>query len=191
MAPRHWMPVGSGEFVTMDAKRAYTGDHSPVVQLSRTEARGIQQAGLAVRKGKAYAGRVVLAGTAGTVVKVNLVWGKTDGERHTDAVSIGGTGYKKYPLQFVAQADADERNVVFGERCKSDLGARNQICTKSGLQPRKTKGLFDQAHRNAQEFQPILLIISNIVLFFVMRYFVRIEIPYGVIGSHIKTSLWV
>src|ERR1035438_6639105 len=25
MAPRHWMPMGPGEFVTMDAKRAYTG----------------------------------------------------------------------------------------------------------------------------------------------------------------------
>jgi len=111
MAPRHWMPVGAGEFVTMDAKRAYTGDHSPAVQLSRTEARGIQQAGLAVRKGKAYAGRVVLAGPPGTVVKVNLVWGKTDGDRQTDAVSIAGAGYKKYPLQFVAQADTEDARI--------------------------------------------------------------------------------
>ncbi|MGA3262135.1 MAG: alpha-L-arabinofuranosidase, partial [Bryobacteraceae bacterium] len=31
MAPHHWMPVGADEFVTMDAKRAYTGDHSPAV----------------------------------------------------------------------------------------------------------------------------------------------------------------
>src|ERR1035438_947965 len=95
----------------MDAKRAYTGDHSPAVQLGRTEARGIQQGGLAVRKGKAYTGRVALAGTAGTVVKVNLAWGKTDGDRHTDAVSIAGTGYKKYPLQFVAQADTDDARI--------------------------------------------------------------------------------
>ena len=111
MAPRHWMPVGAGEFVAMDAKRAYTGDHSPAVQLSRTEARGIQQAGLAMRKGKAYTGRVVLAGAAGTVVKVSLAWGKTDGDRQTDAVSIAGTGYKKYPLQFVAQADSDDARI--------------------------------------------------------------------------------
>src|ERR1035441_6235951 len=111
MAPRHWMPVGAGEFVTMDATRAYTGDHSPAVQLSRTEARGIQQAGLAVRKGKAYTGRVALAGAAGTVVNVNLVWGKTDGDRQTDAVSIAGTGYKMYPLQFVAQADTDDARI--------------------------------------------------------------------------------
>src|ERR1039457_5726896 len=111
MAPRHWMPVGAGEFVTMDATRAYTGDHSPAAQLSLTETRGIQQSGLAVRKGKAYTGRVALAGTAGTVVKVNLVWGKTDGDRQTDAVTIAGTGYQKYPLQFVAQADTEDARI--------------------------------------------------------------------------------
>jgi alpha-N-arabinofuranosidase len=111
MAPRHWMPVGPGEFVTMDAKRVYTGDHSPAVQLSLTEARGIQQAGLAVRKGKAYTGRVVLTGTAGTVVKVNLVWGKSDGDKQAAAVTIAGTGYQKHPLRFVAQADTDDARI--------------------------------------------------------------------------------
>ena len=111
MAPRHWMPVGAAEFITMDAARAYTGDHSPAVQLSRTEARGIQQAGLAVRKGKAYTGRVVLTGTPGTVVKVNLLWGKADGDKQTAAVSIAGTGYQKYPLRFVAQADTEDARI--------------------------------------------------------------------------------
>jgi alpha-N-arabinofuranosidase len=111
MAPRHWMPVGPGEFVTMDATRAYTGDHSPAVQLSRTEARGIQQSGLAVRKGKAYTGRVVLTGTPGTVVKVSLAWGKADVDQQTAAVSIAGAGYKKYPLRFVAQADTDDARI--------------------------------------------------------------------------------
>ena len=77
----------------------------------RTEARGIQQAGLAVRKGKAYTGRVVLAGPAGTVVKVNLVWGKADGDKQTAVVTIAGTGYKKYPLRFVAQADTDDARI--------------------------------------------------------------------------------
>jgi len=125
MAPHHWMPVGADEFVTMDAKRAYTGDHSPAVQLGRTEARGIQQAGLAVRKGKAYTGRVVLAGPAGTVVKVNLVWGKADGDKQTAVVTIAGTGYKKYPLRFVAQADTDDARIqiVAQGRARCTLGA--------------------------------------------------------------------
>jgi len=111
MAPRHWTPVGAGEFVTMDARRPYTGDHSPAVQLSRTDARGIQQAGVAVRKGKAYTGRVILAGAAGTVVKVILVWGKADGDQQTAAITIAGPEYKKYPLRFVARADTDDARI--------------------------------------------------------------------------------
>ena len=111
MAPRHWMPVGADEFVTMDAKRAYTGDHSPAVELSRTEVHGIEQAGLAVRKGKTYTGRVALAGPAGTVVKVNLVWGRADSDKQTAVAAIAGTGYKKYPLRFVAQADTDDARI--------------------------------------------------------------------------------
>src|SRR5271169_5981983 len=50
--PRRWTPVGADELVTMDASRAYSGDHSPRIALSRTEAHGILQAGLAVRTGK-------------------------------------------------------------------------------------------------------------------------------------------
>jgi len=54
---------------------------------------------------------VVLAGPAGTVVKVNLVWGKADGDKQTAVVTIAGTGYKKYPLRFVAQADTDDARI--------------------------------------------------------------------------------
>jgi len=71
-ALRHWMPIGADEFVTMDKDRPYVGDNSPLVTLSSSETHGIQQAGLAVRKGKSYTGRVVLAGTPGTTVKVSL-----------------------------------------------------------------------------------------------------------------------
>jgi alpha-N-arabinofuranosidase len=72
---RHWTPIGADEFVTMDTDHPYTGDHTPRVKLSSSEAHGIQQGGLAVRKGKSYTGRVVLAGTSGTTVKVSLIWG--------------------------------------------------------------------------------------------------------------------
>ncbi len=106
--PRRWTPVGADEFVTMDASRAYSGDHSPRIALSGTEARGILQAGLAVRKGKAYTGRVVLAGTAGTTVKVNLVWGKADGDRQAVVIDNVAPDYQKFPLRFQAQADTDD-----------------------------------------------------------------------------------
>jgi alpha-N-arabinofuranosidase len=106
--PRRWTPVGADEFVTMDASRAYSGDHSPRIALSRTEARGILQAGLAVRTGKAYTGRVVLAGTAGTTVKVTLVWGQADGDRQAVVIDNVAPDYKKFPLRFQAQADTDD-----------------------------------------------------------------------------------
>ena len=60
---RHWTPIGADEFVIMDADHPYVGDHTPMVKLSQNELHGIQQAGLAVREGKSYAGRVILAGT--------------------------------------------------------------------------------------------------------------------------------
>jgi alpha-N-arabinofuranosidase len=59
----------------MDAKDPYTGDHTPRIELGGAEAHGVRQNGLAVRKGKAYTGRIVLAGGPGAVVKVTLAWG--------------------------------------------------------------------------------------------------------------------
>jgi alpha-N-arabinofuranosidase len=105
---RHWAPVGGDEAVTLDSKNPYTGDHSPLVKLSKAEAHGVEQTGLAVRKGKAYTGRIVLAGTPGTVVKVALVWGKEANDRQTIAIRTLGAEYKKFPLKFEAAGDSDE-----------------------------------------------------------------------------------
>ena len=57
-----WRPIGPDESVVMDRKNPYVGEHTPLVQLAGDSARGIQQAGLALRKGKAYIGRAMLAG---------------------------------------------------------------------------------------------------------------------------------
>src|SRR5258706_7830492 len=35
-----------------------------------------------------------------------------------------------------------------------------------------------------QKRQPILLIIGDVILLFVIRHFARIKIPHGIIGSH-------
>ena len=90
-ALRHWTPIGDDEFVTMDASRPYVGDHTPMVKLSPTEAHGIQQAGVAVRKGMSYTGRIILAGTPGTTVKVALVWGPTASDRQTVTIAKVGS----------------------------------------------------------------------------------------------------
>ena len=106
-ALRHWMPIGPDAFVTMDTGRPYVGEHSPLLKLSSTEAHGIQQAGLAVRKGKSYIGRVILAGTPGATVKVTLVWGDAASDRQSVSIGKLGQGYVKFPLHFLAQADSD------------------------------------------------------------------------------------
>jgi alpha-N-arabinofuranosidase len=105
---RHWVPIGADGFVTMDSDRPYVGEHTPLVKLSSTEPHGVQQAGLAVRKGKDYVGRVVLAGTAGTTVKVSLVWGSTPADRQTAIVTKVGPNYRKVSLNFQVKADSDD-----------------------------------------------------------------------------------
>jgi alpha-N-arabinofuranosidase len=105
---RHWTPVGGDEFVTMDTDHPYVGEHTPRVKLSRTEAHGIQQAGLTVRKGKSYTGRVTLAVTPGASVKVTLVWGNAARDRQTVTMGKLGLGYRKFPLTFQAQGDSDD-----------------------------------------------------------------------------------
>jgi len=105
---RHWTPVGGGEVVTMDTKDAYTGDHTPLIKLSGTEAHGVRQTGLAVRKGKAYTARIVLAGSPGAVVKVALAWGSQAGERQMLTIRTLGSAYRTFPLNFRAQGDSDD-----------------------------------------------------------------------------------
>ena len=108
VTPRHWTPIGADEFVTMDTDHPYTGDHTPSVKLSSSEAHGIQQAGLAVRKGKSYTGHVVLAGASGTTAKVSLIWGNAASDRQTVVIGEVGSEYRKFPLTFQAQGDSDD-----------------------------------------------------------------------------------
>jgi alpha-N-arabinofuranosidase len=105
---RHWTPIGGEEFVTMDADHPYVGEHTPRVKLSRSEPHGIEQAGLTVRKGKSYTGRVILAGGPGTTVKVTLVWGHGVSDRQTVVIMKVNTEYVKFPLRFEAQSDSDD-----------------------------------------------------------------------------------
>lgn len=105
---RRWIPIGGDEWVTMDESAPYAGDHSPKVKLDATEPHGFAQSGLAVRKGKAYTGRIVLAGDTGVAVRVTLVWGKDAVERQTVVIPSLQSTYKKFPLHFEAKGDSNE-----------------------------------------------------------------------------------
>jgi alpha-L-arabinofuranosidase len=105
---RHWTPIGADEFVTMDSDKSYTGDHSPLVKVDKSEPHGFLQSGLAVRNQKGYTGRIVLAGSPTAAVKVTLIWGKEADERQTVTIPALGPAYRKFPLRFVAKGDSDD-----------------------------------------------------------------------------------
>jgi alpha-L-arabinofuranosidase len=102
-----WRPIGPDESLVMDTQEAYVGDHSPLVKLDGSSPRGIRQSGLALRSGKAYTGRVILAADPGVKVVVALIWGPNVEDRQT--IPIGGLSrtYAKFPLRFAAKADTD------------------------------------------------------------------------------------
>ena len=108
VALRHWMPIGGDEAITMDADHPYVGKHTPLIKLSGTEAHGIQQSGLAVRKGKSYTGRAVLEGMPGMNVKISLVWGDSADDRQTVVIHNIGPEYRQFPLSFRAQGNSDD-----------------------------------------------------------------------------------
>jgi alpha-N-arabinofuranosidase len=105
---RWWAPVGGDQAISMDKKAPYTGEQSPLVKLEGKEPRGFSQSGIAVRKGQAYTGRIVLAGSPSAVIKVTLIWGKDASDRETVIIHALGGGYRKFPLRYISAADTDD-----------------------------------------------------------------------------------
>ena len=97
---RRWTRIGPAEAISMDARHAYAGDHSPAIVLSATEPRGIRQAGLALMQGREYTGRIVLAGDPSAVVTVGIVWGSGDAERQSVTIDKLAAEYATFPLRF-------------------------------------------------------------------------------------------
>lgn len=102
-----WRPIGPDEGVVMDNAHAYTGKHSPLIKLDGATPRGIAQAGIVLRNGRAYSGRVVLAGDAGVNVTVSLIWGSGPHNRQTIPIQGLRPEYVKFPLKFTAGAETD------------------------------------------------------------------------------------
>jgi alpha-N-arabinofuranosidase len=109
--PQSWRSIGPDDSVVMDRQNPYVGVHTPLIRLAGDGPRGIQQAGLALRKGKAYTGRVVLAGEPGAKVTVTLVWGAGQGDRQTVPIPALSNAYSKFPLKFIAQADDSDGRI--------------------------------------------------------------------------------
>jgi alpha-L-arabinofuranosidase len=98
LKPNRWRPSGADGFVVMDRVRPYVGDHTPLLRLEGQIAHGIQQAGLELRQGKAYAGRVVLAGGPFSKGSVALVWGpKSTDRQRSKSDSVDSPTGRHYP----------------------------------------------------------------------------------------------
>lgn len=106
-----WRPIGPDESVAMDRQSPYVGVHTPLIRLAGSEPRGIQQAGLSLRKGKDYTGRVVLAGAPGAKVAVTLVWGAGPADRQVVPITGLGESYSKFPLKFTAGGDSNDGRI--------------------------------------------------------------------------------
>jgi alpha-N-arabinofuranosidase len=101
-------PIGPEGTVEMDTTAPFVGVHSPRVRLAGGEPRGIRQSGLRLGRGRAYEGRVYLAGEPGADVVVRVVWGTAPSDAYTLKVPSLSAGYRKFPLTFTAPVDTDD-----------------------------------------------------------------------------------
>jgi alpha-N-arabinofuranosidase len=108
-------PVGPAGTVVMDQVRPFVGAHSPRVTLGGSDPRGIQQSRLRLVRGKAYEGRVQLAGEPGARVVVRVVWGPGPNDAYSVTAPALGREYTRVPLTFTAGADTtDGRLEILG-----------------------------------------------------------------------------
>jgi len=108
---RRWLPVGGDAFLSMDRKAAYVGEWSPRIQLEAAKPHGIGQSGLALRAGRAYSGRIVLAASPGARVEVSLIWGPDPSDRQTVGIQKITSSFTKFPLKFTAKADTTDGRI--------------------------------------------------------------------------------
>ncbi len=110
-----WQAVGP---VEMTKENPFVGEHAPRLIAPA----GIAQGGLGLVEGKAYTGRVVLAGTKGAgPVEVALVWGEGEMNRQSLRVATLNEKYSTYPLRFTAGANTETGRLEIAARGKGSV----------------------------------------------------------------------
>ena len=115
VGPGRWNPIGPADSVVMDTTDPFAGEQTPLVKLVGTEPRGIVQTGVNLVQGKAYSGRIQLAGDSTAKVAVNIVWG-TGPDAVRQVVPLAGLGprYKKILFSFQAERSGPARFEIVG-----------------------------------------------------------------------------
>jgi alpha-L-arabinofuranosidase len=136
---RQWRPIGGDEAVLMDKENPFVGDQSPRIQLDSSTPHGIEQSGLALVKGKKYAGRIYLRGTPRASVKVTLIWGDGARDRQTISIPTASATYKNSRLAAGAR-EAQAHHLGIGR-------PRHQVRAGSGAQrPDATRISYRHSH---------------------------------------------
>lgn len=102
-----WRPIGN---VVMDSIQSYVGVHSPKVLSSTNSENGIQQSGIAINKGKAYTGRIILKGSEPVKVMVRLMAGED--EIQSIAIDQLDEEYKRFNFKFTSSIDDEKARLV-------------------------------------------------------------------------------
>lgn len=106
-----WLPIGPESSVVMDREHPYAGDHAPLIRIEGADPRGIRQNGLALRQGKAYTGRIVLAGDPGAKIAITMIWGSGPGERRVIPLAGVRAAYASFPFKFTAEGNSDDGRI--------------------------------------------------------------------------------
>lgn len=111
-----WKVIGPPGTVTMDEKHPYTGKQSPVIHARGDEAPvGFSQDGLALRAGKEYVGRIVLARPEGNgTVRVRVA--QDGGKEITQEFTDLGSEFKAYPIRFTSSESSDNARIEITTR---------------------------------------------------------------------------
>ncbi len=108
-----WRVIGGKDIVKMLTEKPYAGEHTPEIRLEGDgRPRGITHGRLGLIRGKAYTGRIILAGDNSAIpIKVSLVWGKGANDRDTVVIDKLSDEFVKVPLKFKAGADTQDASL--------------------------------------------------------------------------------
>ncbi|MCX8160561.1 MAG: alpha-L-arabinofuranosidase [Candidatus Saccharicenans sp.] len=104
-----WKIIGEPHSVHMNPLLTLAGVPVPEIRLKGNgQEAGIYQEGLALRKGRKYTGRIVLAGDPGVLpLTIRLVWGEGKENGQVQEINNISPDYNKYYFSFTAGTDTD------------------------------------------------------------------------------------
>ncbi len=113
---RSWIRIGSADAVTLAEDNAYVGEHSPLLRANGDEPVGFHQRGVALLKGKRYAGHIVVAGDPSARVRVSLIWSEGEKGRQDIALPALTTEYARHPLAFTSPVATNDARIEITAR---------------------------------------------------------------------------